>query len=57
MTFDEWYRQSPTRLCGPTAEDIERGRELREASLKALTEAQHPTPADMAKEITAQVKR
>lgn len=30
MNFDEWYRQSPTRLCGPTAEDLERGRKLRE---------------------------
>lgn len=30
MNFDEWYRQSPTRLCGPTEEDLERGRKLRE---------------------------
>ncbi len=30
MNFDEWYRQSPIRLCGPTAEDLERGRKLRE---------------------------
>lgn len=26
MNFDEWYRQSPTRLTGPTQEDIEIGR-------------------------------
>ena len=30
MNFDAWYRQNPTRLCGPTAEDLERARKLRE---------------------------
>ena len=31
MNFDEWYRNSPTSLrTGPTAEDLERGRKLRE---------------------------
>jgi hypothetical protein len=34
MNFDEWYRQSPTRLRGPTAEDIE---EVRMADKWALT--------------------
>jgi len=30
VNFDEWYRQSPTRLCGPSAEDLAIGHRARE---------------------------
>lgn len=31
MNFEEWYAQSPTRLCGPTDGDLKRARAWRKA--------------------------